>query len=179
MTDLEFLDAVKVLEKGLGKKPMPADQREIWFRCLSDLPAEAVNRGIIAYLCEGDDWPTVAKIRKLATEQVQGLIEAHSTAFDGVMKAVRRFGTYQKPEGLASLTERERAAVEGTGGWQRFCDCPPDERGTLSAQFRMAWTEAATTEKRLANLPESVRPVSADVKRLAETMSTKNLEVRE
>ena len=61
----EFAEAIAVLQSGIGKT-MPKDQIKVWYECLKDLPLPALQSAITRYLCEGDDWPSISKIRKLA-----------------------------------------------------------------------------------------------------------------
>jgi hypothetical protein len=94
------------------------------------------------------------------------------------MKAVRSYGYPYKNRLPELLTERQISAVNQCGGWDRFCDCPTDQRGTLAAQFRRVWEDITGTERRMQNLPDGVRPriefdhaAAGEVKRLAEQLN--------
>jgi hypothetical protein len=39
-------------------------QAQLWFEMLKDIEDESFLRGIVKAIQEGDDWPTIAKIRK-------------------------------------------------------------------------------------------------------------------
>lgn len=157
MTKREYIEAIALLEAAFNRT-MTKEQHRAWYAVLQDLDVEPVKAAVIAFLAEGDDWPTIAKIRRLATEQAEGTQQPHTEAFDRVMRMVRSYGYPFKDRLGDILTPDQIAAVNQCGGWMRFCDCPPDQKGTLAAQFRDAWKEHTGSRRRRQNLPEAVRP---------------------
>lgn len=164
------------LMAGLGsacRVSFTADDIEFWRECFGDLDDAVVTQAFIRFCCSGDPWPTVAKIRAMASEQVNGQLETAATAFDRVMKAVRRYGIYQPSEGLGTLDALTQAALAGCGGWSWACECTADNRQTLSAQFRKAYEAISQQEQQTRQTPESVRPRignTSEAAKLAQTM---------
>ena len=83
MNRSDFAASIHVLEKAMGKKLDP-DALEIWYRCFNDLTAEQLQSGIVAYLRDGDDWPSIAKLRRFA---------GVSSAVDGETRAEKAWVT--------------------------------------------------------------------------------------
>jgi len=130
----------------------------VWFDALKDLSADAVQTAAKRFALEDGERLTVAKIRRLATEAVHGMLPGHGAAFEVVMKAVRCFGSYDSERAMATMPPIVRMAVLQCGGFGVFCDSPPNERNTLRAQFRMAFEDIARREELFRALPEHIRP---------------------
>ena len=64
MNRSDFYKAMAVLEAGTGKG-LKESQVDVWFECLSDLTVEQLQRGIVEYLRNGDDWPSIAKLHAM------------------------------------------------------------------------------------------------------------------
>ena len=153
----DFATAIAVLETGTGKA-LTGKQIEVWYQCLKDIPLPALQTAITRYLCEGDDWPSIAKIRKLAGAAIHGECLTFGEAFDWMQSAVHRLGFYNEPAARAKLDGLTWQTVQGLGGWQTVCDSPPDQRATLRAQFRMVYEGLRDREEKHRALPETVRP---------------------
>ena len=65
MNHREFVECMAVLEVATGKA-LKKNQAKIWFECLSDLTIKQLQQGIVGYLRNGDDWPSIAKLRRFA-----------------------------------------------------------------------------------------------------------------
>lgn len=156
-SELEFAKVIEVLQHGLNKK-FPPDQIKVWFECLKDLPAEALRKAIIRYLMQGDDWPTIAKIRQMATDAIHGTAPSAGDKFDEMMDAVRKYGIYKRTEACEALSADVWRTVKALGGWEAVCDSPPDQRSNLRAQFRMAYEALKQQAEQARLLPEAVRP---------------------
>lgn len=157
MTREEFALAIAVLEEGVGEQ-VSERTATVWFEVLQDMPQEALRRAVMRYLaeCQYPDLPAVGRLRALAVESMSGVPESAQSAFARVRKAVSRFG-YCDPGGAREvLGQTVWRAIEGVGGWQRFCDCPVSDRGTLMAQFRDALKSIVEREQRDRLLPESL-----------------------
>lgn len=157
MNKREYMDSICLLAAAFNRQ-MTKEQHLAWYSVLKDFEVEPFRKAIVVFLSEGDDWPTIAKIRRLTTEQIEGSVRPHGDAFDHIMKQVRSYGYPHKDRLDQVLTPDEIQAVNQVGGWMRFCDCPPDQRGTLAAQFRDCWKEIVGGRRRRENLPESVKP---------------------
>lgn len=182
MTRNEFAVALAVLEAGIGKS-LSGKQLEVWFNCLSDLPIESLETAITRYLCEGDDWPSIAKIRKLAGAAMHGECILFGESFDRMISAVRHFGFYDEQKARENLDDLTWRTIKSLGGWEAVCDSPTDQRSTLRAQFRMVYESLRDREEKHRALPEAVRPrienpeqgkivsTSEEVQRLSQSMA--------
>ena len=93
MTREEFYAAMVALEAGTGKS-LKESQVDIWFDCLSDLTAEQLHSAVVRYLREGDDWPSISNILKLAGSAMHGDCLSFCDSFDAMLRAVRQQGIY-------------------------------------------------------------------------------------
>ena len=157
MTLDDFETALNVLQAGIGKAMSP-EKIEVFYQCLKDLPLSALQTAITRYLCEGDDWPSIAKIRKLAGSAMYGECLSFSESFDQMLSAVRKHGFYDQQMARARLDDLTWRKVQGLGGWEAMCDSPIDQRATLRAQFRMTYEGLREREEKHRALPEAVRP---------------------
>jgi hypothetical protein len=158
MTRVEFVTALAVLQAGIGRE-FTKQQNEAFWECLKDLPAESLKYAVKRYLCEVcSGFPSIADLRKFAAEHQNGLQDLAGEAWESATKAVRRFGSYRKVDGMDSLDNRTRMAIEHCGGWNWLCDVSADNRSILSAQFRRAYDAMSERENVQERLPVELRP---------------------
>lgn len=174
MNKREYMNAIAPLAAAFGRK-MPKEQHIAFYSVLKDFEVAPFKRAIIAFLAEGDDWPTIAKLRRLTTEQIEGSVQPHGEAFDHIMKQVRSYGYPHKDRLDQILTQDEISVIDQVGGWIRFCDCTSNERGTLAAQFRDAWKEHVGGRRRRENLPAEARPKLSYMKELLKLAESKRI----
>ena len=69
MTKIEFVQAMAILESGLGRK-LTADEARVRFEFIADLPAEALKFAVIEHVRKATEpWlPTIAELRTLAVD---------------------------------------------------------------------------------------------------------------
>jgi len=139
-------------------KTYDAPEIEFWFAALSDVPDEALRQAFFRCAATGDDWPSVAKLRALADEQSHGQHLTAGEAFARLRAAVRRYGSYQPEEGMASLDEVTRRALSACGGWPWACEVSAQNRQVLAAQFSRAYESIITREQEHRRTPEHLRP---------------------
>jgi len=132
MNKREYSDAIAVLAAAFNRQ-MSDQQHLAFYSVLKDFDVEPFKKAIIVFLSEGDDWPTIAKLRRLTTEQIEGSVRPHGDAFDHIMKQVRSYGYPHKNRLEQILTPDEIQAVNQVGGW-------------------------IGGRRRRENLPESVKP---------------------
>lgn len=155
MTRDEFAQVSAYLSAAVGK-PMPADQLEVYYDLLRDLPLSAVGAAARQSLVESryPAIPPVGTIRQLAVAALRGPHLTWAEAFELAMRAVRRHGLDGERAGLASLPPVVAHAARCIG-WRSLCDAT--DLDTPRAQFRDAYAPLAAREDRLGALPESVR----------------------
>ena len=97
-----------------------AQAMELWYRQLADIPYEIAEAVLNKWVATNKWSPTIADIREMATEMKTGTSIEWGEAWESVMKAVRKFGYYQKTEALDSLDDVTRRCVERVG-WTEIC----------------------------------------------------------
>jgi len=157
LTKHEFGVALAVLGIGTGET-INAKELEIWYQCLQDIPLPTLQSAIMRYLCEGDDWPSIAKIRKLASAATYGECITFGESFEQMLAAVRKHGFCNAQAARESLDNLTWRTIQGLGGWEAVCDSQTGQRATLRAQFRMAYESLREREERHRSLPEAVHP---------------------
>jgi hypothetical protein len=151
----------------------------MWHRLLGDIPLPALDYAIARWLAETDSgFPTIAALRKLASEHQHGTLLGSDEAFWLVIQALQQHSAHYAPhEFCQALPPLVRQAVESCGGPAWIADLGIDNRTTYAAQFRRAYEAIAERADRTRRLPESLRPrIAAQhstpaVARLPEAMS--------
>lgn len=156
-----FSSIMDVLLHGMGKS-FDDGQMEVWYRCLSDLNPVDLESAIVRYLMEGDDWPTIAKIRRMAVESRDGQAVDHGDAWGRLVFAVRRYGLDKIDDAREFLGDDIWRAVHGMGGWHAMCDMDEENRDFIRGQFRMCYEAAMVRASQERVLPESVLPRLVD-----------------
>lgn len=154
----EFLNLLKGLVSATGMRPLEPAECEFWYRCLSDLPDEALRNAVARFAMAGDGWPTVAKIRALADEAMHGQPVPAEDAFERLVAVVRRYGSYDPHGGIAKLDDRTKRALNACGGWMWACEMSCENRQIFAAQFRRAYESIKARELEHRRLPAAIRP---------------------
>lgn len=114
-------DEFKILCKGLkavyAQPTFIPDQDafNMWYALLGDLPYDVCAVAIKKYMLTNKFPPTVAEIRTIASEVVNGDPLTWGESWEKALNAVRRFGSYNKEEALNSLDSITRKCVESIG----------------------------------------------------------------
>lgn len=168
----KFAELMAGISSSTNKKFTDAET-EFWYTSFSDLPAEFVEQAFTCFVLAGDDWPTIAKIRKLAGSAMHGECLTFGEAFDRMLSAVRHYGRYDVPTARKSLDDLTWRTVQSLGGWEAVCETPTNQLSTLRAQFRMVYESLRDREERHRALPEAVRPRIENPKQLKIEASAK------
>lgn len=122
---MEF-DKFKVLIKGLkavytSERFLPdADSVKIWYSMLKDIPYEVLNVAIQKYIMTEKFPPTIADLRALTSETLEGKPLDWGKAWETVLDSVRKYGWYRQAEGKAVLDDLTREAVNRIG-YEKIC----------------------------------------------------------
>lgn len=114
-------DEFKVLVKGMKaiySQPTfipDQDAFNMWFALIGDLPYEVCNVSVQKYMLTNKFPPTVADIRELASNVVNGDPLSWGEAWERALTAVRRYGSYNQAEALNSLDPVTRKCVDSIG----------------------------------------------------------------
>lgn len=159
-------DEFKILAKGLKAvytypSFLPdADALNVWYSLLQDLPYEVCNVAIQKYMMTETEVPTIASIRNLCTSVVAGEKPLWSDGWDEVMRAMRRYGSYNEVEALESMSEITRQCVRRLG-YQNLCRS--EEIGVDRANFRMIFEQIANREHEKQKLPSGMQQLIASI----------------
>ena len=92
-----------------------ADAFNIWFTLLQDLEYMVAQAAVQKYMLTQKFPPTIADIREYATNVKTGEKPLWSDGWDEVLRAIRKYGSYQEVEALESMSEITRTAVRRLG----------------------------------------------------------------
>jgi hypothetical protein len=133
----------------------------IFYDLLKDLDYVVLQTAVRKHMLLSEYPPTIADLRKLATEITNPSIQLTAAeAWGEVQKAIRYFGWYRGEEALASMSEGARKIAQYIG-WQNICEA--ENIDVLRGQFFKMYGQVETREKTEALLPESVK---GDIQRL-------------
>ena len=94
------------------------DAFNMWFALMGDLSYEVCNVAIQKYMLTNKFPPTVAEIRELAANVVNGDPLTWGESWERALNAVRRFGSYNQAAALDSLDPLTRKCVDSIGYMQ-------------------------------------------------------------
>lgn len=136
------------------------DSLNVWYSLLQDLPYEVCNVAIQKYMMTETKIPTIADIRNLCASVVVGEKPLWSDGWDEVMRAMRRYGSYNEVEALESMSEITRQCVRRLG-YQNLCRS--EEIGVDRANFRMIFEQIANREHEKQKLPSGMQQLIASI----------------
>lgn len=148
-----------ILVKGLkavytSDKFLPdEDSIKIWYALLKDVSYEVLNLAIQKYIMTGVYPPTVADLRRLATEVTQGQQADWGKGWEQVLLAIHKYGMYQINEALESMDDITRQCVQRLGFKEI---CLSENLANDRANFRMIYEQIAERKKKDAQLPEAL-----------------------
>lgn len=127
-----------------------SDAFNMWFALLGDLPYEVCGVAIKKYMLTNKFPPTVAELRELATEVVNGEPLTWGESWERALNAVKRFGSYNKQEALSSLDPLTRKCVESIGYMEM---CMSENIMVERAHFQKIFEIYAKREKTEKQMP--------------------------
>ena len=156
MTSEEFSKFAMALKTYYSRDALlpNAQAMELWFRQLCDIPYEIAEAVLNKWVATNKWSPTIADIRELAVEMKTGTSIEWGEAWETVMRAVRKFGYYQKADALDSLDDITRRCVERVG-WNDIC--MSENIAVERANFRMIYEREIERQKREAQIPQAMR----------------------
>ena len=117
---------------------------DLWYAELKDLDFNVASLALRKYVNTEKFPPTIADLRRLATECVQGQQEDWGKGWEATVKAIHRYGYYRQEEALQSLSELTRRTVERLGFKEL---CMSENLMNDRANFRMIYEQLANREK--------------------------------
>lgn len=138
---------------------------ELWFRQLQDIPFQIAEASLNKWVATNKWSPSIADIREMAASVQHGDIPDWSEAWEAVMLAIRRFGSYQEGEALASLDELTRTAVKRLG-FRNIC---------LSENITADRANFRTTYEILVNRKQKEQQISLPLRELIQGIQQKGV----
>ena len=159
----EFLATLAYLSSAI-KKPIPADQAEVYWDLLGDLPAAVLATAAKQVILESEYpvLPTVGALRKRALALMQPAMPQWSEAWELVLSAVNRYGYANQARALATLPDLAARTARALG-WQSLCDASVEQLPTVRAQFRDAYSLMAAREQQQALPPARYQRQAAGI----------------
>lgn len=140
-----------------------------WYELLQDLEYELARAALHRHASTSPFPPTVADIRRQAVSMVDES-EDWGKAWQAVIKAVGRYGSYREAEALESMDELTRQTIQRLG-WKQICQSEQTELAAIRANFRMIYEQIQTAAREEAQLSDKLksaieRITGAEVKRI-------------
>ena len=156
MTRDEFKVLVKGMKAVYAQPTFIPDQDafNMWFALVGDLPYEVCSVAIKKYMLTNKFPPTVAEIRELASNVVNGDQLTWGEAWERAMTAVRRYGSYNQVEAMNSLDPLTRKCVESIGFMQL---CMSENIMVERAHFQKIFEVFAKREQTDRQIPLQLR----------------------
>lgn len=133
---------------------------DLWFNQLQDIPYQVAVASLNKWVSLNKWSPTIADIRETALSVSNGDLGDYGDAWEEVLKAIKRYGSFRPEEALASMSPLARKATERIG----FLNiCMSENIAADRANFRMIYEQLAEREKKDAQLPQALRDVIAGI----------------
>jgi hypothetical protein len=146
MTRQEFAVCMAVLEAAYPRTgKLSQQQLVVWFDNLSDLTVEQLRHAVTVAVREGDDWPTISKLRRYSGADGIESKDQPLAAWQAVREAIRKVGGYESPcfdDPVIHTVIRE------LGGWPLVCDTPSSEMHWLEKRFCAAYSALCNAKLR-------------------------------
>lgn len=127
---------------------------ELWFRQIEDIPYPVAEAGLQKWVSTEKWSPTIADIREMAADMIEGDVPGWGEAWEKVQRAIRRFGSYQPQEAYDSLDDLTRQAVMQIG-YRKLC--LSENQDADRANFRLIYERLAERKKASRLIPETLK----------------------
>ena len=148
------------------EKLLPNEQAmELWFKQLQDIPYKLAELTLNTWVATNKWSPSIADIREKATGYIHGEAKEWGEAWQEVLKAITKYGSYQELEALESMSETTRRVVDRLG-FRNLC--MSEEIQVDRANFRMIYEQEIQREKHNAQIPQNLKAIIANTTLLLE-----------
>ena len=143
------------------EKLLPNEQAmELWFKQLQDIPYKLAELTLNTWVATNKWSPSIADIREKATGYIHGEAKEWGEAWQEVLKAITKYGSYQELEALESMSETTRRVVDRLG-FRNLC--MSEEIQVDRANFRMIYEQEIQRAKEDAQLPPKLKELMASM----------------
>lgn len=158
MDKKEFMLFVSALRTYYPREKLLPNEQAItlWYNQLQDIPYKVAEATLNKWVALEKWSPSIADIRRLATELVSGAPKDWGDGWEQVENAIRFKGIYNEAEALEEMDEITRQTVKRLG-FKNLC--LSDNQQADRANFRMIYEQLAERKERDAQIPERLRLV--------------------
>lgn len=156
MTDKEFETIALAIKAAYPNSNVLPDKyaMKTWYRALMDLDYQVTENAVWEHISTSVFPPSIAEIREKCTARLSPMVNDWGEAWEEVLQAIRKYGSYREEEAVASMSRLTTIAVCRMG-FKNLCqsDNPVADR----AHFQRIYEGMVKEEKRQTQLPEFVR----------------------
>lgn len=127
---------------------------ELWYNQLKDIPYKVAEATLNEWVALEKWSPSIADIRKLASQMVNGTTKDWGDGWEQVERAIRKHGLYNEAEALDSMDELTRQVVKRLG-FKNIC--LSENFQADRANFRMIYEQLAEHKEKESQLPENLK----------------------
>lgn len=172
MTKKEFATFAMALQTYYPRENLlPNNQAmELWFAQLQDIPYKVAEVGLNKWVSLNKWSPSIADIREMASSIAHGELPSWGDAWEEVLRAIRRYGSYRPVEAMNSLSPLARKATERIG-FRNLC--VSENISADRANFRMIYEQLADREKKEAQLSAPLKTMIAQMQNETKLIESK------
>jgi hypothetical protein len=154
MTRTDFAACMAVLEAGYPRTgKLNQQQLDVWFDNLSDLTVEQLRNAVTVAIRQGDDWPTISKLRKYSGADGIPAKDRPLVAWYAVINALAKLEAHHSPCFDDPVVN---AVLRQLGGWPELTNTPANEMNWLQKDFCAAYialSGVALRDEQISRLP--------------------------
>lgn len=129
------------------------ESAEFWYKLLQDIDYDIAQNAVTEHISTNKFPPSIAEIREKCTKRYGKGIPDWGTAWESVLKAIRKYGWPEELKALESMDDLTRKCVKRLG-YQNLCGS--ENFMADRANFRMLYEELAVEVRTDQQLQEPV-----------------------
>ncbi len=167
MTKQDFAIFASALRTYYPKENLlPNEQAmQLWFNQLNDIPYNIAEIMLNKWVASNKWSPAISDIREGAAALMQGEAKEWGDAWQEVLKAISKYGSYEEAKALDSMDKLTRRVVERLG-YRNLCFS--EEIQVDRANFRMIYEQELEKHKKEAALPQNLKALIKNVPKMLE-----------
>lgn len=127
---------------------------ELWYRELCDIPYNLAEAALRKWVITNKWSPSIADIREMTTDISEGALPDWGEAWESVLTAIRRYGSYNEEMALESMDDLTRQVVRRLG-FRNIC--MSENINTDRANFRMLYEQLAQRRRTDQKMPTQLK----------------------
>lgn len=176
MTRKDFAACMAVLEAGYPRTgKLNPKQLDVWFDNLSDLTVEQLRKAVTTAIRQGDDWPTISKLRRYSGADGIPAKDRPLLAWNAVTGALAELQAHHSPYFDDPVVN---AVLRQLGGWPELTNTPANEMKWLQKDFCAAYialSGVALLEEQTSRLPGTTCGLRSEKDRHGNTVTLQDV----